>query len=199
MSEQLDDWRGEFGVAYTERNPLDWRTRVHAFTEMCGGLDIESALEVGCNRGHNLQTFAEILGPNARVEGVEPNPYARELAGEAQPAVRVIEGDIYALPVADRSFDLVFTAGVLIHVPPEMLDAALAELDRVSRRFVLCVEYYAPAETEIVYRDRAGMLWKRDFAAEFATRLPQLTMIRSGYVGPDSGFDRSHWWLFERR
>jgi pseudaminic acid biosynthesis-associated methylase len=198
VSNQLDDWRGEFGVAYTDRNPLDWRTRLPAFTDMCRGLDIASVLEVGCNRGHNLRTFIELLGPGARVEGVEPNPYARGLASQVHPQAEVTDGDIYALPFPDRTFDLVFTAGVLIHVPPDRLARALSELDRVSRRYVLCVEYYAPEETEVVYQDRVGMLWKRDFEAEFAKHLPELALVRSGYVGEEAGFDHSHWWMFER-
>lgn len=199
MSEQLDEWSGEFGAAYTDRNPLDWRVRLPAITAMLDGLDIESALEVGCNRGHNLRTLVEILGEGSRVAGIDPNAYALELAARVHPSVQVGIGDAYALPFGEGEFDLVLTAGVLIHVPPAMLSSALNELYRVSRRYILSIEYYAEAEQEVAYRDRDAMLWKRPFDEVYRTAFPSLGLVRSGYVAEPDGFDRSHWWLFEKR
>src|SRR5260221_13517341 len=59
--------------------------------------------------------------------------------------------------------DLVFTCGVLIHIPPETLHETMQQIAVASRRFVLAVEYEADEEEEIEYRGHAGRLWKRPF------------------------------------
>jgi spore coat polysaccharide biosynthesis protein SpsF len=193
---QLQAWQGEFGRAYTERNVGDWRRRVPAFRQMLAGLDLRRVLEVGCNRGHNLVTIGEILGPGAEVVGVEPNLHALALARQA--GARVLEGHALALPFADRSFDMVFTAGVLIHVSLRDLPTALREIHRVSDRYVLAIEYFAAQETAVEYRGRQDLLWKRDFVAHYQGQFPSLRVLRHGYFGPENGFDRTHWWLLEK-
>ncbi len=47
-----------------------------------------------------------------------------------------VQADALALPFADASFDLVLCMRFLFHVPPELQPRVLAELARVSRRFV---------------------------------------------------------------
>src|SRR5664280_1025230 len=73
---QLEIWQGEFVKAYTDRNVVDWHSRLPAFKKMLAGLELKRVLEVGCNRGHNLQTLLELLGDGAEIFGVEPNTYA---------------------------------------------------------------------------------------------------------------------------
>jgi pseudaminic acid biosynthesis-associated methylase len=194
---QLAAWQGEFGRAYTERNVLDRRTRAPAFREMLAGLALTRVLEVGCNRGHNLATLAEELGI-AQVLGVEPGEHALQLARAASPRASALAGRAEALPFRDAWFDLVFTCGVLIHVPPAGLDAALAEIVRCSRRYVLAIEYFAESEEQVEYRGHRELLWKRNYAAEYLRRNPNLHVLRQGYWDRADGFDRSHWWLMER-
>ena len=162
---------------------------------MLGGLDIRSVLEVGCNRGHNLLALQHL---GYRVAGVEPNAYARGIARKA--LLTVAGGDLYAIPYGDASFDLVFTCGVLEHVPPRLLDAALAEVVRVSRRYVLAVEYHADEDVEVVYRGKPAMLWKRDYAAHY---LNPCLSVRSGLRLTASGelgaeFDNARFVLLEK-
>ena len=54
MTRQVKVWEGEFGVAYTDRNTIDYRTRLPAFRSILSELSIKQVLEVGCDRGHNL-------------------------------------------------------------------------------------------------------------------------------------------------
>jgi pseudaminic acid biosynthesis-associated methylase len=198
MTQQLQAWEGDFGVAYTERNLVDWHVRLPAFQQMLHGLDLQRVLEVGCNRGHNLMVLADLLGQGCDVVGVEPNRYALELARQATTKAGVLHGDIFDLPFKDSFFDMVFTAGVLIHVAPTDLPAALAELHRVSRRYLLVIEYFAHQEEAIRYRDQDGLLWKRDFLRSYLDQFPHLSLVQQGYWGVDSGFDRTHWWLLEK-
>ena len=102
MSEQLDEWRGDFGVARTDRNVLDWRTRVDAFRRILDGREIRSALEIGCNRGDNLAALHDIMGPGSHVAGAEPQDYARSIAARISPEISVIAGTIYDVPAEDR-------------------------------------------------------------------------------------------------
>jgi ubiquinone/menaquinone biosynthesis C-methylase UbiE len=62
--------------------------------------------------------------------GVEPNQYALELARALSVKVGILHGHSFDLPFKDGYFDLVFTAGVLIHIPLEDLPTALSEAYR---------------------------------------------------------------------
>lgn len=198
MTHQLNAWQGDFGTSYTDRNIVDWQTRLPAFQQMLDGLSLQCVLEVGCNRGHNLVLLAELLGETCDVVGIEPNRHALELARQATPKIGVLHGNAFDLPFKDCSMDLVFTAGVLIHIGPAELPRALAEMARVSRRYLLAIEYFAEEDTPITYRGQDGLLWKRNFWAWFQSEIPNLSLVRTGYWSPDSGFDRTHWWLMEK-
>jgi pseudaminic acid biosynthesis-associated methylase len=198
MTQQLETWKGPFGEEYTDRNEFDWKKRQHAFGEMLADLSIQRVLEVGCNRGYNLVAIQEHLGDEARLTGVEPNPHALELAEDVD-GIDFLQGNAYDLPFEDGSCDIVFTAGVLIHIPGENLSSALAEIHRVSNRYILAVEYFAEEETEIPYRGNRDLLWKRDFQKEYMSRFPSLSVVRKGYWDEKDGFDRAHWWLFDKK
>ena len=195
---QLDRWQGDFGNAYVDRNQVDWRTRLPAFEHMLSGLELRRVLEVGCNRGHNLVTVRNVLGPTAQLTGIEPNAHALRLARETG-AATVVQGQITELPFEDHAFDLVFTAGVLIHIPPEDLAAALREVCRCSARYVLSIEYAAPTDTVVCYRGHNDLLWKRDFLAHYRAACGHLTLVREGTWGEADGFDPVNWWLLEKR
>ena len=184
--------------AYTDRNVVDWQRRLPAFKKMLAGLELKRVLEVGCNRGHNLRTLLELLGDGAEIFGVEPNTYALALARCASDRFSPVPGSVFDLPFKDRYFDLVFTAGVLIHIPPDRLADAMREIVRVTRRYVLAAEYYAEQDTVIEYRGRNDLLWKRNFLTHYQTNVPDLKLVHSGYWGEGDGFDRTHWWLMEK-
>jgi pseudaminic acid biosynthesis-associated methylase len=193
MTQQLEMWSGEFGKQYTDRNQVDWQRRVPLLRPMVEGLSPGRVLEVGCNRGHNLVALREILGEKPELIGVEPNPYAREFARSV--GVDARDADAFGLPFPDGHFDLVFTAGVLIHIAPEDLPRALREVYRCSRRSILAIEYFSEGETAIPYRGHQGLLWKRDFQRHYQTLLPELTLVRQGYC---EEWDRTTWWLWEK-
>jgi pseudaminic acid biosynthesis-associated methylase len=193
MTQQLEMWSGEFGKQYTDRNQVDWRTVVPFLRPMVEGLSLSRVLEVGCNRGHNLRALREILGPGPELIGVEPGRYARELARAA--GVDARDANAFGLPFPDGDFDLVFTAGVLIHVALDDLPRAMREVYRCSRRYILAVEYFSAEETVIPYRGHEDLLWKRDFLRHYQSLFPDLTLVRQGY---NEEWDRSTWWLLEK-
>ncbi len=196
--EQIEAWQGDFGTTYTDRNQVDWTTRVAALRSMFADLDMTSALEIGCNKGHNLVALRHIL-PGLSVHGVEPNPHALALARQALGADAIVAGSALDLPFADGAMDLCFTAGVLIHIPPDALERCLKEICRVSRRYVFCAEYHADEDTEIVYRGRSNLLWKRDYLGRYLAACPGLVLARQDFWGPEQGFDNVTCWLMEKR
>jgi pseudaminic acid biosynthesis-associated methylase len=193
MTQQLEKWSGEFGQQYTDRNQVDWHTVVPFLRPIVEGLSLNRVLEVGCNRGHNLVALREILGEQAELVGVEPGTHAREIARSA--GVEAHAADAFGLPFPDGHFDLVFTAGVLIHVALEDLPRAIREIYRCSRRYILAVEYFSESETAIPYHGQQNLLWKRDFLRHYRTLFPDLRLVRQGYF---EEWDRSAWWLLEK-
>lgn len=172
---------------------------VEGFRSILSGLSVARVLEVGCNRGHNLIALSEILGPTAELVGVEPNHSALHLARRSTDKAGFLSGTIYDLPFKNGYFDLVFTCGVLIHIPDGKLAVALRELDRVTSRYFLLVEYFSEKDEEIIYWGERGLLWKRNFPLHVMKTCDDLGLTRQGYLGPEQGFDRTHWWLMERK
>lgn len=199
MNKQLDKWKGDFGDEYTERNDFDWKSRVHPFDEMLSSLDVKSILEVGCNRGQNLRAIRKVLGGGEKLVGIDPNTHALKLAQNSDTEAELLEGNVYDMPFEAGRFDLCFTSGVLIHVPPSKIGTAISEIYRVSGKYILSVEYYSEEEEEVEgYRGEEEMLWKRDFCSCFKSHFPSLSLVQTGYWGTEDGFDRCHWWLLKK-
>jgi ubiquinone/menaquinone biosynthesis C-methylase UbiE len=92
--------------------------------------------------------------------------------------VGVLYGHAFDLPFKNEYFDLVFSAGVLIHIPPDHLPEALREIYRVSKRYLLSIEYFAEQETVIHYRGHEDLLWKRNFFQHWQAQFADLVLIR---------------------
>jgi pseudaminic acid biosynthesis-associated methylase len=133
-------------------------------------------LEVGTNVGVQLALLSE-LGFRDMV-GVDVQFYALDQAGRSGRRALLVQASAFALPFPDASFDLVFTSGVLIHLSPETIGQALAEIHRCSSRFVWGWEYYAARHVEVSYRNRRGLLWKGDFAGMYREQFPELRCVR---------------------
>jgi len=193
-TQQLDLWRSSFGQEYTDRNDREKPERIAAWRELLDGIDVKSAIEVGCNAGWNLAYLTTIGIPE--VVGIEPQPYAVARAKER--GFVAIQGTAFALPAADASFDLAFTSGVLIHIAPSDLGRALDELYRVSRRYLVAIEYDHTSETEVAYRGHAGALWKRDHGATWQSRYPDLKVVKKIFLDEARGYDDCTAYLFEK-
>jgi pseudaminic acid biosynthesis-associated methylase len=194
---QLRAWAGEFGDAYTERNVVDWRIRLSAFRTMLEGTEPGSILEIGSNRGHNLILLSELY-EGAQLIGLEPNLKALGIARQTDPNAQIVQGNALEIPFGAERFDLVITANVLIHIALDDLAAVLEEIHRVSRQYILSIEYFAEEETVIHYRGHDDLLWKRNFPEHYRKQFPELRLLKSGYWDRDNGFDRSNWWLWEK-
>ncbi|WP_019959649.1 pseudaminic acid biosynthesis-associated methylase [Woodsholea maritima] len=202
----LDYWRSQFGHEYAERNQAnETAIKKRALTwgrwlwSMMGDLPT-SIFEVGCNVGINLRALSRIS--EAELYALEPNDRAREiiLSEGLLPPDRLFSGDASTLPLPDNSVDLSFTTGVLIHVPPSELPAAIDQLYRISRKYILMSEYFADKPEETPYRGQTGLLFKRDFGKLMLERHPSLRIVDYGFLWREAGAaDNGNWWLFEKR
>jgi pseudaminic acid biosynthesis-associated methylase len=205
----LGSWQGTFGASYIERNRSTDETTAEASAVFARMLDaagvrseIGSVLEVGANVGINLRGLRKALGPAIHLSALEPNASAcAELRRDRELALAsVLEATAYEIPAPDASFDLAFTNGVLIHIPPDQLPRALAEIVRVSKRFVLCSEYFSHTPVEVPYRGESGLLWKRDFGQAYLDAWPDLRVRGYGFTWQVEfpHFDDLNWWLLEK-
>jgi pseudaminic acid biosynthesis-associated methylase len=197
QTNQLALWRSDFGRDYTDRNDREKPERVESWRRLLDGIVPSRILEVGCNVGWNLE-YLRRLGAS-ELFGVEPQPYAVERARTRGPHFNVVTGTAFELPFRDRWFDLAFTSGVLIHIAPATLGTAMDEIYRVSRRWIVAIEYDHPVEQEINYRGHEAALWKRDHGALWQARYPDLAPVRRLELGEADGYDNCTAHLFEKR
>jgi pseudaminic acid biosynthesis-associated methylase len=195
-SSQLQLWRSEFGRQYTDRNDVAKPERIASWQRLLDGIVPERAVEVGCNVGWNL-TYLRELGVK-ELFAVEPQPYAVEKARARNPEYNVLCGTGFDLPFKDGFADLAFTSGVLIHVAPADVAKVMAEMYRVSRRYIVAIEYDWPTEEEIKYRGNGDSLWKRPHGAIWQAAYPALRLIRKLELSPAEGYDNCTAHLFEK-
>jgi SAM-dependent methyltransferase len=91
-------------------------------------------LDVGCGSGALDRLLASWLGPQARIDAVDVNPFllreAADLSAEFGERIRFAPGSAITLPFADQTFDCIFSVTVLEECDA---DAAIAEMMRVAR------------------------------------------------------------------
>jgi pseudaminic acid biosynthesis-associated methylase len=188
-TEQMLDWKGEFGKAYTDRNALSVEemdtlyevnygvTRTELNQSFLGNIEKDARiLEIGANIGLQLQGLQKMGLSN--LFGLELQAYALQESKRRVRKISMIQGSAFQLPFKDAQFDLVFTSGVLIHIHPSDLRRALQEIRRCSRRWIWGFEYFSEECQEVPYRGKAHLLWKNDFAEEYLRVCPGLTLVR---------------------
>ena len=206
MDENLKKWEGELGDRYTERNDStedNIESRAELFFEIINKMrcNPKSIAEIGAGGGANLQALRRLLGKSVELTAVEPNQIAREaiIANHDCDVARTIYGSAGDIPLADSSVGMVFTSGVLIHIPPEKLGRAMDEIHRVSSRWIVAIEYFNPDLIGVHYRDEDGLLWKGDYGSMYLDRFPDLRCISYGFSWKrESGLDNVTWWIFEK-
>ena len=187
-----DLWEGEFGDAYLTRNRVTWQERVPFWQSAIDYCTPGSVLEVGCNAGWNLLAIQSV-NPSIELHGVDLNASAVEEARQQGIEAQVGSAVSIAGLFDAGSMDLVFTAGVLIHIPPADLEAVMRAIIATSAKYVLAVEYHADVETEVEYRGQTGALWKRPFGKLYQQM--GLTLLSEGVAG---GFDRCSYFLLPK-
>ena len=115
-----------------------WLARV------CAGFRPESILELGCGSGRNLH-YLRLANPDARLWGIDVNPGSIQVArSQLDASIEVSVGSLYDLS-AWHGVDVVVTAGVLMHVPTELLEQVIRECHRIAKIAVVNFELHSPS------------------------------------------------------
>jgi len=190
-------WAGEFGDAYVERNRKPVPERAGFWRDIVERFPMTRVLEVGCAHGENLHHLARVLEPH-NVWGADLNASALAAVPDTAPGANAVWSLARELPFRDRWFDLVFTVGLLIHQPEDSLGIVMSEIVRCSGRWIMCGEYHSDTSEDINYRDRPGVLYKRNYGKLYTDLFPQLELREEGFLEREQGFDRVTYQVFER-
>lgn len=99
-------------------------------------------IEIGAYQGYRLEKFARCIRERLFI-GVDLGFTNLQIGKQKflySPNVRVVNADACHLPFRSDLADLAYTVVALSHVPFGKIRNALAEIFRVSRRYVLLVE-----------------------------------------------------------
>lgn len=192
-TQEEEVWAGKLGKEYTDRNlmspdELDRQcidyygiSRTELNKEFLTDMSVDGILEVGCNVGNQLLLLNKMGYVN--LWGIELQDYAVEIARKRTRGINIVKGSAFDIPYKDDFFDLVFTSGLLIHIPPDDIDKVLDEIYRCTNRYIWGFEYYSPDGYQMInYREEDDLLWKTDFAKLFLDRFPDLRLVRKEVI-----------------
>jgi SAM-dependent methyltransferase len=132
---KTQEYCGDFGY---EGADLDRRENLalHIYAK-----NPKRVLEIGTFGGYNLRLLHEI-DPEIELFGFDINKGALQYAKEKCPAIQTIEGSIYELEkyFDENQFDVVFTSGVLIHIPCKEALSVVPEIIRISNGAIVHLE-----------------------------------------------------------
>lgn len=115
----------KYEAAYKSGGYRMGRDRLRCAREDIAGLE-GSLLDVGCGRGEVLDL----------AESMDLTATGAEVVPDLIDGKRVVYGEAYALPFADKSFDHVTMFDVMEHLLPEDAERTVRELARVARQTV---------------------------------------------------------------
>jgi len=124
------------------RRVSEWLSR-----DIMKPMHARSFLELGCGSGRNL-LFISMNIPDAEISGIDINPKAIEIARSniSSQAKSIRIGSIYdTKQFKDNSIDIVFTSGVLMHVPHYKVHGVVKEMYRIARLAVINFELHGPS------------------------------------------------------
>lgn len=108
-----------------------------------------SALEIGCGYGPNVQLLATKFN-NVEVVGLDINSHSVQLGTNKLSELgiekaRLVIGKADDLSqFDDQQFDVVFTDATLLYIGPDKIDKVIAEMKRVCRQALICMELHRP-------------------------------------------------------
>jgi len=189
-----DLWAGEFGDQYTARNRVNWRKRIPFWKDIIDSTGARSVFELGCNAGWNLSAITRVY-PDVTVRGEDINrkSIAQASLCLSDPNEVWVSQGLHSSQY-DPNYELVFTAGLLIHVEPDSLHEMMSKVVNSSCDYVLAIEYASDYEREIEYRGRKEKLWARPFGKLYQDM--GLKLVMEAGAGP--GFDDCTAWLLRK-
>lgn len=148
----------EFWDKYANDNEARYNEEFAKFTrDLATSLHCTSILEIGCGTGIDLRLF-----PNDfQIYGVDLNENALEIAKEKIPFANFKKSSITDLPFEDSSIDFIFTHQLLNYLDDDTLDKGIAEMYRVTRKYIMNCEKFEETEKQIDENHKFRNVYKR--------------------------------------
>ena len=124
--------------------------------EFLNKIRFDSFFEAGCGFGWNIKRVKDDF-PKTRVGGVDFSigqliNAKTYLKGSG---ISTVNGDNCRLPYKDNAFDVGFSLGVFMNIHPSKIDSAIREIIRVSKKYIIHLEYDETYTTEELREKRA--------------------------------------------
>tara|TARA_Y100000294_G_C8435764_1_gene288662 strand:+ start:54 stop:665 length:612 start_codon:yes stop_codon:yes gene_type:complete len=198
-TEQEKFWATKFGNGYIKRNNKGNRIWTIGKDLINNNVSIQSALELGCNIGLNLDALKLIYG-RIDLYGVEINKRAYGICRKKH---KCFNSSIIGFK-KNKKYDFVFTSNVLIHQNPEDLKSIYFKMHKLSKKYIYICEYFNPTPMMVSYRGNKDKLFKRDFAKELLNLFPKLELVNYGFHWREDpllkkSYDSSNWTLFKKK
>jgi len=203
MNEQHEFWKDEYASDYIKKNTsFNHAKGVMCWKQILQKADnVESLLECGSNIGRNIGFLTEVL-PEAQKSIIEISPEAYKIVTDKHRLKSSFNGTILQSDFPLSSFDLAFTIGVLIHIPPDDLLENMKKIYSYSKQYVLAGEYFNRTPVMIEYQGKKNKLFKQDFGKLYMENF-NLKLVDYGFLWghlyDDAGFDDITYWLFEKK
>jgi len=136
----------EFWDKYSDENESRYNEGFAKFTrDLATSLRCTSVLEIGCGTGIDLRLFPDTF----QIHGIDLNDHALEIAKERLSIANFKKGSITELPFDDSSIDFVFTHGLMNYLDDDTLEKGIAEMYRVSGKYIMNCEKFEKTEKQI--------------------------------------------------
>ena len=136
----------EFWDKYADENEERYNEEFAKFTrDLATSLHCTSVLEIGCGTGIDLRLFTDTF----QIHGIDLNDNALDIAKEKIPSANFKKGTITDLPFEDSSIDFVFTHQLLNYLDDDTLEKGVAEMYRVSGKYIMNCEKFDETEKQI--------------------------------------------------
>jgi len=108
------------------------QTRTNDFVQIIQAIASpgQNSLDIGARDGHFSRLLAEKFHQNVTALDLEKPKIEHQ-------DIHCVKGDATNLEFGDNSFEIVFCAEVLEHIPPHMLEKVCSELSRVTKNFLI--------------------------------------------------------------
>ena len=127
---EYDDWWLGAGL-FAERDRAGWEDELEELTTVIGALTPTRTLDIACGTGFLTRHL------RGDVVGLDQSARMLAVAREQAPNATFVQGDAFALPFADGSFERVFTSHFYGHLHPDERERFLAEARRLAPELVV--------------------------------------------------------------
>lgn len=157
--------------SYWDSPPATLRSKW--FVEELKQYQFNSIFEIGFFSGRNLKYIKEAF-PSTSVHGLEINKKAVDFAKMKLPNTDLLCMDLHDMHNIKQKYDLVFTSGVLIHVPPDEIPNVLLKCLDLSSKYVMHIESIGknevaagPKNLKPVYKVSDQLQWNPDIISVY--------------------------------